>query len=588
MPTFDDALRSIDDRYVRLAADKGIPGIAWGVIRDGSLAHTGATGTIRDGEERRPDADTVFRIASMTKSFTAATVLLLRDAGRIRLDEPVATYVPELAGWRPPNDDAGAVTVRQLLTMSAGLPTDDPWGDRQQGLALDAFADLLRAGPTFAWPPGTVFDYSNLGYGILGRVITNVAGAEYRHVVQDRLLAPLGMTASGYLEEEVPDERLAHGYVRRGDTLVREGTDRYGALASMGGLFTSVRDLASWITGFLDAFPARSGPEGPHPLRRASRREMQHLHRFGWIEARAAAPDAEPPAIAGGYGFGLFVTVEPDLGTVVGHGGGYPGFGSMMTWHPASGLGVVALGNLRYAPVHAVTTELLGSLVREGSAQRRPVATLPVVEGYRDVVEGLIARWDDAVADEAFAMNMDLDEPREARRAAVEKIVADLGPFAADAERPRASESPAHLRWWLRGRSGWAEVEILVTPEPAPRIQTLRVTPVGDPSAALAGAAARVLAAASEPDPGWPDGLDAATTLDRAALARSLRAAAARFGVVGLGLPVAGDGRAATTWDLATERGGRATLRIALDPESGAVTEAALLAARRLPPDEGW
>ena len=90
MPTFDDALRSIDDRFARLREEKRIPGIAWGVIRDGELVHAGGSGTIRDGEDRVPDADTVFRIASMTKSFTAATILLLRDEGRLRLDDPVA------------------------------------------------------------------------------------------------------------------------------------------------------------------------------------------------------------------------------------------------------------------------------------------------------------------------------------------------------------------------------------------------------------------------------------------------------------------------------------------------------------------
>ncbi len=497
MPTFDDALRSIDDRFARLREDKRIPGIAWGVIRDGELAHAGGAGTFREGEDRVPDADTVFRIASMTKSFTAATILLLRDEGRLGLDDPVATYVPELAGWAPPTSDSGPITIRQLLTMSAGLATDDPWGDRQQGLPLDRFAELLAAGPTFAWPPGTAFDYSNLGYGILGRVITNVAGAEYREVVRDRLLVPLGMASSAYLEEEVPESRLAHGYVRRGEALVREGRDPYGALASMGGVFSSVRDLARWASGFLDAFPARSDPEGPHPLRRASRREMQQVQRAFATEVRAAAPDAEPVVLAGGYGFGLFIAADPDHGTVVSHSGGYPGFGSNMSWHPATGLGLIALGNLRYAQVSGASGEALLGLVREGHAPRRSVRPAPVVERFRDIAEGLLARWDDAVADEAFAMNLDLDEPRDLRRAAVEKVAADLGPFRRDAERTPTSWSAAHLRWWMCGERGWAELEILVTPEAEPRLQTFRITPVGEPSAALVAAAERLLGVAA-------------------------------------------------------------------------------------------
>ena len=585
--SFDDALLTLDARFGRLREEKGLPGIAWGVVRDGALVHAGGSGTYRDGEDRTPDADTVFRIASMTKSFTAATILMLRDEGRLGLDDPVALHVPELASWAAPNDDAVPITVRQLLTMSAGLPTDDPWGDRQQGLPLDSFARLLAAGPTFAWPPGTTFDYSNLGYGILGRVITSAAGAEYREVVRDRLLVPLGMASTAYREEDTDEARLAHGYMRRGETLVREGTDDYGALASMGGVFSTVRDLARWVSGFLDAFPARSGPEGPHPLRRASRREMQQGQRmFPW-PLGAHAPDETPSFAAAAYGYGLFITSGPDSGTIVGHSGGYPGFGSNMSWHPATGLGVIGLANHRYAETRVVVTEALETLIRADTVPRRRIRVMPAVETFRPLVDGLLAHWDDALADEAFAMNMDLDEPRELRRSAAEKVAAELGPFRADATRSLRSVSPEDLEWWLRGERGWATVRILVTPEPSPRIQALLITPVGDPSVALVTAADAVLAAADEPSPSWPSGLVAADSLDVAAVLRAFRAGSARFGAMTLGLPLAGDGREATTWTLVTDRG-TGTLRIALDPASGAVTAAELRVAAREAPPEAW
>ena len=82
MSAFDDLLTAVDARFERLASEAKIPGVAWGVVRDGALSHAGGAGTIRDGEDRRPDADSVYRIASMTKSFTATAVLLLRDEGR--------------------------------------------------------------------------------------------------------------------------------------------------------------------------------------------------------------------------------------------------------------------------------------------------------------------------------------------------------------------------------------------------------------------------------------------------------------------------------------------------------------------------
>ncbi len=112
--------------------------------------------------------------------------------------------------------------------------------------------------------------------------------------------------------------------------------------------------------------------------------------------------------------------------------------------------------------------------------------------------------------------------------------------------------------------------------------------PVGDPSPALVAAAERLLgAAAGEPAPAWPTDLVRGEALDPAPVERALLAGSARFGTMRLGRPVAGDGRATTTWDLVTDRG-RATLKLTLDPETGAVTEAALQAARRAPPDDAW
>lgn len=594
MPNDYDVLRAIDERFARFRDDRRAPGVAWGVIRDGELVHTGGIGEAVVGEPRTPDADTVFRIASMTKSFTAALILGLRDEGRLDLDDPVGRHVPELDGWKPPNADARPVTIRQLLTMSAGLVTDDPWGDRQQGLPLDAFARLLAAGPGFAWPPGTVFEYSNLGFGILGRVATSAGGTEYRDLVTTRLLAPLGMTSSGFREEDVPAERLARGYVRRSDAFVREGDDPYGAFASMGGLYSTVRDLSRWVAGFLDAFPARSDADDGHPVRRATRREMQQVQRGFGVALPAHAPDAVPDLVAGGYGFGLFVTSHPDLGTFVNHSGGYPGYGSEMAWHPASGLGMVALANLRYAGPMPVVAELLTRLVRDGHAPRRRIVPAPATERLRLAAEALLDDWDDAGADAVFSMNMDLDEPRDLRRAAARTAVEAIGgPLRRDPDRLEQVASAAEVEWWLRGLHGWLRVLLLATPEPEPRIQTLKIAAVGDPSSTLVTAAGRLLdACAADTDAGrlprWPAGLAHTEALDSAAVERALAAGWARFGRLRIGQPIDGDGRASATWALLTERGGAATLRLALDPERGSVADCALLVAPRESPAESW
>ncbi|MGH3151356.1 MAG: serine hydrolase domain-containing protein, partial [Streptosporangiaceae bacterium] len=137
----------------------GQPGLAYGIVMDGELVHAVGLGQrYLDGPP--PDAGTVFRIASMTKSFTASAVLALRDDGALNLDDPAEEHVPELRGWPSVTPDSARVSIRHLLTMTAGFPTDDPWGDRQQGLPLEDFARFLSGGVRFNLSHLNRFEYS--------------------------------------------------------------------------------------------------------------------------------------------------------------------------------------------------------------------------------------------------------------------------------------------------------------------------------------------------------------------------------------------------------------------------------------------
>ena len=574
-PARDDALRRADEVADRFLTGRKVPGVMYGVTLGDALIHARGIGTLRVGEDATPDSDSVFRIASMTKSFTAATVLALRDEGLLGLDDPVARHVPDLVDLRGPTSDSPTVTVRHLLTMSAGLPTDDPWGDRQQGLDLDRFAELLRAGPTFAWTPGVRFEYSNLGYGILGRVIASVAGREYRDVVRERLLDPLGMTATTFERSEVPPDRLAHGYLWRDDVFEEEPFDPYGALAAMGGVCTSLRDLVRWVGGFTDAFPPRDGPEGAHPLRRSTRREMQQIQFAipSWVEP--GAPDGAPDVRSGGYGFGLFIADDLRHGRIVSHSGGYPGFGSNMRWQPASGLGVIVLMNHRYAPATVLGRELMTALLDAGSAVSVPrrIGPAPALVAARATVGSLLAAWDDDLAAASFAMNIELDEPVARRRAEMERLRVVHGTLAPDPDEPTTYLSNLDATWWMRGERGRVQVGILLSPEPTPRIQDLTLTSVPDPSAELTAAAAHVVGVIAGAAVGRGDagalGLDLplAGAVDRAVVERTIRATAARLGHVRLGPAIASASDSAT-WRLDGDRG-EATLRLERDPATG-------------------
>ena len=577
--TIDDALSAADELAAKTFARWKVPGVAYGVVLDGELIHSRGLGTVHVGEDWAPDADSVFRIASMTKSFTAATVLLLRDEGRLRLDDPIGLHVPELANLRGPTVDSPVITIRHLLTMTAGFPTDDPWGDRQQGLDLDRFAELLRGGISFAWAPGVRFEYSNLGYGILGRAITNVAGREYREVVRDRFLEPLGMRSTTYVEAEVLEDRLVHGYVWRDDAFLEEPIDPYGALASMGGVFTTLRDLSTWVGEFTDAFPPRDDPETGHPLGRASRREMQQPQRpFGPSVTHASA-DAAPDLGGGGYGYGLVALDHLRWGRIVTHSGGYPGFGSEMRWHPASGYGVVVLANGRYAPVVHLGRDMLNAILEVAVASARKVRPGPPTETARAIVEGLLRRWDDTAAANLFAMNVELDRPIAERRAAIDKIRETHGSLRPDADAPPESQSPFDVTWWMRGERGRVKVEIQLSPEKEPLVQTLNLTSVPEPTPELKAAAEQIVAALAGSDggsPRWPKALALGPDVDRDALDRACRATEARFGTVRLGPPIAGDGVKTATFRLECARG-KVDLRLERNPEDGVLTAVGLV-----------
>jgi CubicO group peptidase (beta-lactamase class C family) len=578
MSNLEAALRAADRIADRFMAEQHVPGLAYGVVMDGALVHCRGLGTLRVGEAAPPDADSVFRIASMTKSFTAAAVLSLRDEGLLSLDDPISRHVPELAELHGPTADAPPITVRHFLTMASGLGTDDPWGDRQQGLDLGSFSEILRGPLTFAWSPGTRFEYSNLGYGILGRLVTNVAGCEYRDVVRARLLAPLGLTATTFLREEVPPDRLALGYLWRDDTYIEEPIDPYGALASMGGIFTSVRDLARWIAFFADAYPPRDDPEvDGSPLSRASRREMQVAHNAFGLTITQRGAGVDPEVSAGGYGYGLFVEDHRELGRLVSHSGGYPGFGSNMRWLPESGLGVIVLTNHRYGWATRLGHDLLLSLARADIATPRLVRPAPALAEARATVERLLEAWDDERASSAFAMNVELDEPLDRRRAALEQIRRDHGPLEPDEVLPAESDSPLHRRWWLvDGHGGRVKVDIRLSPEPAPRIQTFNVTSIPNPEPTLAGIMEVIVGAMNGASPAVPAGLDLGPELDATSIARELRVAAARYAPLEMGPVVAGDGRKTATWRLHGPHG-ELDLAITRDATTGLVAALTML-----------
>ena len=487
----DKQRADIDEIFAAyLAQDPPLtPGVAYGVVMDGVLVHAGGLGTLHMGEQHQPGADSSFRIASMTKSFVAATLLLLRDEGVLRLDDTAEQWVPELQGLPLATGDSRPPTLRQLLSMNSGYPEDDPWADRLESLSDDEYSALMGEPKTFARTSGIAFDYSNIGFTLLGRVIQNATGQPYRDVVTERIIAPLGLCDTTWSDDGVDPARLATGYALVDGDWIAQPIQSPGAFSALGGLYSTVADLAVWVTGFIDAWPPRDGDD-KHPLSRASRREMQQV--VTAMPLQLGAGEGLLRAQAHGYCLGLMSAEDLATGRTVGHSGGYPGFGSRMTWHPASRIGVIALANGRYARPGGAVADALAALVSE-QPSRLGVEPLPVVAEMRTAIDAALIAGDFAAIEPLLAFNVDLDETLDRRSTLVASLAGTHGALTPEAD--LTVMTPTQVAWWLDGERGRIGVEIMLTPEQPPRLQKLAIESVHPATDELEGAVAGALEA---------------------------------------------------------------------------------------------
>ena len=188
-----NVLSNVKQQFQTAFEQNHFPGLIYGLVVDGELIDSHGFGYI-DLEKQIPvTTKSLFRIASMTKSFTAMAIIKLRDDGLLRLDDPVDRYVPEFKTTNLLTMDAPILTIRHLLTQDSGMPEDDPWADRQLAISDHDFLAMLKKGVTLSNPPGTIWEYTNLCYTMLGRIITVVSQVPYQKYIKREILLPLGM-----------------------------------------------------------------------------------------------------------------------------------------------------------------------------------------------------------------------------------------------------------------------------------------------------------------------------------------------------------------------------------------------------------
>ncbi len=472
-------LPEIDKMYADLAKEKHLPGVVWAVLLDGKVIHTKALG-YADIERKIPaGTGTSFRIASMTKNFVALAALRLRDEGKLKLDDPVANYLPEVRKLRLPTSDSPALTVRQLMTMTTGLPEDNPWGDRQMALSNAALEKFVGGGLSFSNAPDTQFEYSNLGYVMLGKVVSKASGMRFQDYVTRNILLPLGMKDTSWEYAKVADGKLALGYQWLNDSWVLEPILHDGDAAAMGGLLTTMDDFTRYMAFHLDAWPARDGAD-KGPVKRATLRELHMPRVFAGLAAKATLLDGKTPnPRTSFYGYGLNWTRDSRNLVVIGHGGGLPGYGSQFYFAPQHGVSVVAFSNLRYGQVYGPTGKAVAMLVEGAELKPRTVAPTDILLQRQQQVVELVQGWDEALGARIVAENFFLDRSRaDWIKVAGEKLapigkVVSAGPIKAE-NRLRGS-------FPLVGEKGTLTVSFTLTPEKEPKLQALDLKPEAKP-----------------------------------------------------------------------------------------------------------
>ncbi len=459
--------RGMDDRARRLARGAIAAVCERGEVR-AILTHGHANG---DDPTTR---DTVFRIASMSKSFLGAAVLACRDDGLLDLHAPITTYLPETVIHH--DDRPVTVTGAMLLSNRAGFGEDNAWGDRNLGTSRSELAASLADGIRLTAAPGTTYQYSNLGISLLGRAVEAVTGKEVEEVVRERIIDPLGLESTAYVADVYPTSLLAQGArtFDDGETFVPEPFVGSGALACIGSMFSTVDDIAAWMWFLGSALS--DAPERSDLLAPSSRRELQQMHtpipmhpdRFG-----------DRDLVAAGYGYGVVVEEDRRFGRVVQHAGGLPGFSSHMRWHAATGLGVVAFGNSDEFGAGRVASAVLRDVLEGVHAPSAVVRPWPAtVDAARRVDTALRARrlFTDMTG---FAGNVLQDIPPSVRDSRLTALLTEIGgaraPQPSFTDRVVSAGTEADLRWRIEGVRADLLVDVRMIGLPVPLIQELSI-----------------------------------------------------------------------------------------------------------------
>jgi len=328
-------------------------GLAVGVVRDGSLEWFHGHGVADVGAGTPVDADTVFRIASISKTITAVAVMQLWEQGLVELDAPANDY---LRGYSlvPAHAGFGPATLRHLLTHTAGVravrrPSDllRPalgWGTRV-GRPAGSLAEYYRGGLRVDVEPGSKWAYSNHGFATVGQIVEDVSGIPFDRYLRERVFEPLGMESSDLVRSERVRARLATGYAL-GSGGLKAVADREIATPGASGVFSTMSDMARYVSALLGGGANEHGSVlKPETL------------------ARMFEPHFQPDPRIPGMGLGFFRD-EIDGHRTMSHDGIWRGFRTDMVLAPDEGIAVLAFANTGWFDPRGAPVPVANALLR--------------------------------------------------------------------------------------------------------------------------------------------------------------------------------------------------------------------------------
>ncbi|HEY3808135.1 MAG TPA: serine hydrolase domain-containing protein [Kofleriaceae bacterium] len=383
------AFPAIDKALELERATQGVPGLAVGIVIDGELAYAKGFGVVDPSTKAVPDADTVYRIGSISKSFTGLALLSLRDDGVLGIDDALARWIPEANKLVYPTRDARPITLRQLAQHTSGLPRDGFFNMEANPDEATVVGSLAKI--TLDRAPGLESVYSNLGFGLLGIVVSRAAKRPLHDVIASRIFTPLGMTSTSWDQASVPADHLAPAFREDGTAKPRA---RLGAVDGAGGIYSTVRDMARYASFLLAAYPPRDdGDRGP--IRRATIREAQYsgfaldAQVMPKPEAKHGEPSVELDSSS--YGFGWVRRQTCTVTDEIMHNGAIDSYRSALVLRPSRGVGVIVMTNFGATNTVVFAERALDLLAATGAMRPRepalpaPSTYMPIMSAFLDV-----------------------------------------------------------------------------------------------------------------------------------------------------------------------------------------------------------